>query len=103
MGYTIAENILGRASAAGVPVRAGAEIEVKPDYMLGYDFPGYLDLIFRQMKEEFGIERVAGEVRNLSRGGALAIAPCSTAERGMLQASGLIPYLRERLRADEGE
>ena len=59
MGYTIAEKILGRASAAGVPLRAGTEVEVKPDYVLGYDFPGYLDLIFRQMKEEFGIERVA--------------------------------------------
>ena len=40
-------------------VRAGTEVEVKPDYVLGYDFPGYLDLIFKQMKEEFGIERVA--------------------------------------------
>ncbi len=59
MGYTIAEKIMGRASRAGAPVRAGTEIEVKPDYVLGYDFPGYLDLIFRQMKEEFGIERVA--------------------------------------------
>ena len=59
MGYTIAEKILGRASRAGVPVPAGTEVEVKPDFVLGYDFPGYLDLIFRQMKEEFGIERVA--------------------------------------------
>ena len=59
MSYTIAEKILGRASRAGVPVRAGTEVEVKPDYVLGYDFPGYLDLIFKQMKEEFGIERVA--------------------------------------------
>ena len=59
MSYTIAEKILGRASRAGVPVRAGTEVEVKPDYVLGYDFPGYLDLIFKQMKGEFGIERVA--------------------------------------------
>ena len=59
MGYTIAEKILGRASRAGVPLRAGTEVEVKPDHVLGYDFPGYLDLIFRQMKEEFGIDRVA--------------------------------------------
>ena len=59
MGYTIAEKIMGRASRAGAPVPAGAEVEVKPDYVLGYDFPGYLDLIFKQMKEEFGIERVA--------------------------------------------
>ena len=59
MGYTIAEKILGRASRAGVPAPAGTEVEVKPDYVLGYDFPGYLDLIFKQMKEEFGIDRVA--------------------------------------------
>ena len=30
------------------------------------------------------------------------IAPYSTAERGMLQAGGLIPYLREKLAADGG-
>ena len=35
MSYTIAEKILGRASRAGVPVRAGTEVEVKPDYVLG--------------------------------------------------------------------
>ncbi len=59
VGYTIAEKILGRTTAAGAPMPAGSEVEVKPDYVLGYDFPGYLDLIFKQMKEEFGIERVA--------------------------------------------
>jgi len=59
VGYTIAEKILGRTTAAGVPAPAGSEVEVKPDYVLGYDFPGYLDLIFKQMKEEFGIARVA--------------------------------------------
>lgn len=58
MGYTIAEKILGRTSQFSKPVKAGREIEVKPDYVLGYDFPGYLDLIFRQMKDEFGIEKV---------------------------------------------
>jgi 3-isopropylmalate/(R)-2-methylmalate dehydratase large subunit len=59
VGHTIAEKILGRCTAAGVPAPAGSEIEVKPDYVLGYDFPGYLDLIFKQMKEEFGVDRVA--------------------------------------------
>ena len=59
MGYTIAEKILGRTTAAGAPMPAGSEVEVKPDYVLGYDFPGYLDLIFKQIKEEFGIERIA--------------------------------------------
>ncbi|MEC9344087.1 MAG: aconitase family protein [Pseudomonadota bacterium] len=58
MGHTIAEKILARA--AGLPsVRAGDEIAAKPDFVLAYDFPGYTDVYFKQMKEEFGIERVA--------------------------------------------
>ena len=59
MGYTIAEKILGRASKAGAPIRAGSQVEVKPDFVLGYDFPGYLDVMFRQLREELGIERIA--------------------------------------------
>lgn len=58
MGYTITEKILARA--AGLPsVRAGEEIMAKPDFVLAYDFPGYTDVYFRQMKEEFGIDKVA--------------------------------------------
>jgi 3-isopropylmalate/(R)-2-methylmalate dehydratase large subunit len=58
MGQTITEKILSRAS--GVPgVRAGDEIRAKPDFVVAYDFPGYTDVIFRQMKDEFGIEKVA--------------------------------------------
>ncbi|MEM8811341.1 MAG: aconitase family protein [Pseudomonadota bacterium] len=58
MGQTIAEKILSRA--AGVSsVAAGQEIKVKPDFVIAYDFPGYTDVIFRQMEEEFGIDRVA--------------------------------------------
>ena len=34
--------------------RAGTEVEVRPDYVPGYEFPGYFDPIFRQMKELFG-------------------------------------------------
>lgn len=57
MGFTIAEKILARA--AGRPgVRAGDEIRAKPDFVVAYDFPGYTDVIFRQMQDEFGIERV---------------------------------------------
>ena len=52
--------------------------------------------------DEIEIDWGAGEVLNLSRGGALPISPYSTAERGMLQAGGLIPYLREKLAADAG-
>lgn len=58
MGYTITEKILARA--AGLPaVRAGQDIKAKPDFVLAYDFPGYTDVYFQTMKEDFGIERVA--------------------------------------------
>ena len=58
MGYTIAEKILARVSGRD-HVRAGDEVMAKPDFVIAYDFPGYTDVYFRQMKEDFGIERVA--------------------------------------------
>lgn len=62
MGSTITEKILARA--AGLPaVKAGEEIMAKPDWVIAYDFPGYTDVYFKQMKEEFGIERVADPER----------------------------------------
>jgi 3-isopropylmalate/(R)-2-methylmalate dehydratase large subunit len=58
MGYTITEKILARA--AGLPVvRAGDEISVKPDFILAYDFPGYTDNYFSQMKELSGSATVS--------------------------------------------
>lgn len=57
MGFTITEKILARA--AGRPsVRAGDDVMAKPDFVLSYDFPGYTDVVFKQMKEDFGIEKV---------------------------------------------
>lgn len=58
MGFTIAEKILARAAGRDA-VRAGDEVEAKPDFVIAYDFPGYTDVIFKQMKDDFGIERVA--------------------------------------------
>ena len=58
MGYTLAEKVLARVSG-GAPVRAGDEVMAKPDFVIVYDFPGYTDVIFRQMKQDFGIDRVA--------------------------------------------
>ena len=58
MPSTIAEKILARVSGQDI-VRSGDEIKAKPDFVIAYDFPGYTDVIFRQMKEEFGIDRVA--------------------------------------------
>ncbi len=57
MGFTLAEKILARVS--GVPgVRAGDEVMARPDFVIVYDFPGYTDVIFRQMKEDFGIDKL---------------------------------------------
>lgn len=58
MGYTIAEKILARVSET-TDVRAGNEVLAKPDFVIAYDFPGYTDVIFRQMEEEFGIDKVS--------------------------------------------
>lgn len=58
MGYTLAEKILARVSEKGA-VRAGDEVLAKPDFVIAYDFPGYTDVIFKQMEEDFGIDRVA--------------------------------------------
>lgn len=58
MGYTITEKILARVSGRDA-VRAGDEVMAKPDYVIAYDFPGYTDVYFKQMKEDFGIERVS--------------------------------------------
>ena len=58
MGYTIAEKILARAAGSSA-VKAGDEIKAKPDFVIAYDFPGYTDVIFKQMEEEFGITQVA--------------------------------------------
>jgi 3-isopropylmalate/(R)-2-methylmalate dehydratase large subunit len=57
MGMTISEKILARASGQD-SVRAGDEVRARPDFVIAYDFPGYTDVIFRQMKDEFGIDRV---------------------------------------------
>lgn len=57
MGATIAEKILAR-SAGRDRVRAGEDIRARPDFVIAYDFPGYTDVIFKQMKEEFGIDHV---------------------------------------------
>jgi 3-isopropylmalate/(R)-2-methylmalate dehydratase large subunit len=57
LGYTITEKILARVSGRDT-VRAGDEVLAKPDFVIAYDFPGYTDVIFKQMREDFGIDRV---------------------------------------------
>lgn len=57
MGSTITEKILARAGGLE-RVSPGQNAPFRPDYMIAYDYPGYTDVMFRQMKDEFGIERV---------------------------------------------
>ena len=58
MGSTLAEKVLARASGASA-VRAGDEIQAKPDFVILYDLPGITDVLFGQLKEEFGIDKLA--------------------------------------------
>ena len=58
MGYTITEKILARTAGLAT-VKAGDEIMAKPDFVLAYDFPGYTDVIFKQLKDDFGIEQIS--------------------------------------------
>lgn len=57
MGFTIAEKILARTTDQAT-VRAGENHAVRPSRMIAYDFPGYTDVMFRQMHEDFGITRL---------------------------------------------
>jgi len=51
------EKILARASGLAC-VRAGDDIEARPDFVISYDFPGYTDVFFREAREEFGVDKV---------------------------------------------
>ncbi|MBD5831135.1 3-isopropylmalate dehydratase [Janibacter melonis] len=51
------EKILARAGGLDT-VRAGQNAPFAPDYMIAYDYPGYTDVMFRQLDEEFGIRQV---------------------------------------------
>ena len=57
MGSTITEKILARVSGRE-SVRAGDEVLARPDFVIAYDFPGYTDIMFKQMREDFGIQQV---------------------------------------------
>jgi len=57
MGSTITEKILARAGGLEI-ARAGENAPFRPDYMIAYDFPGYTDVMFKQMADDFGISKV---------------------------------------------
>ena len=57
MPQTLTEKILSRVGNHA-RARAGDELVARPDFVIAYDFPGYTDVIFEQMKQEFAIDKV---------------------------------------------
>src|SRR5581483_2680305 len=57
MGKTITEKILARAAGRS-EVSAGEEIAAKPDFVLAYDWPGQTDVIFKEIRQSFGIRKL---------------------------------------------
>lgn len=62
MGRSITEKIFARV-AGKEQVKAGDDIHARPDFVIAYDFPGYTDVMFQQIKEDFGIQQVHGPER----------------------------------------
>lgn len=57
MSQTIAERILGRA--AGRPeARAGDTVSARPDRIMAYDFPGFVDVLIHQLEDDFGVREL---------------------------------------------
>ncbi|MDT4863008.1 Methanogen homoaconitase small subunit [compost metagenome] len=50
-----------------------------------------------QRGDELTVDWRTNEVKNLRSGQTLALQPFSDSERGMLDAGGLIPYLKRRM------
>lgn len=64
MPQTITEKILARVAGRS-EVHAGENLPCRPDYMIAYDFPGYTDVMFRQMRDDFGMTELAEPERYL--------------------------------------
>ena len=58
MGQTLTEKIFARTSGKD-SAKAGDELLVKPDFVICYDFPGYSDMFFDTMEQEYGIKKLA--------------------------------------------
>lgn len=58
MGKTITEKILARVAGCDT-VSAGDDIKAAPDFVIAYDYPGYTDVMFRQIKQDFGIDQIS--------------------------------------------
>ncbi len=57
MPQTITQKIMARAAGL-TSVKVGSQLRVKPRFVLAYDFPGVMDVVFKQLKTEFGIQRM---------------------------------------------
>ena len=55
--------------------------------------PGILQLVRRW--DEIEVDWDLGQVRNHATGKALPFEPLSNADRGMIEAGGLVPYLKK--------
>ena len=62
MGKTMVEKILARASGQA-SVSAGDDVRVRPDFVLAYDFPGYTNVMFKQVRDEFGVKQLPAPER----------------------------------------
>jgi 3-isopropylmalate/(R)-2-methylmalate dehydratase large subunit len=54
VSQTIAEQILGRAGDRP-GARAGDEVSARPDRIMAYDFPGFVDVLIHQLEDDFGV------------------------------------------------
>src|SRR5882762_591810 len=57
MPMTITEKILARTAGVG-QVDPGQNLSFRPDFMIAFDAPGYTDVMFRQMSDDFGMEHL---------------------------------------------
>jgi 3-isopropylmalate/(R)-2-methylmalate dehydratase large subunit len=57
MSQTIAEKILGRAGDRP-GTQAGDVVSARPDRILAYDFPGFVDVLIHQLEDDFGIKEL---------------------------------------------
>lgn len=61
-GKTMVEKILSRISGGKV-VSAGDEVQIRPDFVMAYDFPGYTDVIFSAVRDKFGLTELPAPER----------------------------------------
>jgi 3-isopropylmalate/(R)-2-methylmalate dehydratase large subunit len=64
MGLTMTEKIIAKSLGA-TKVAPGDLVQIKPDRVIAYDFPGYTDVWFKQLANDFNISKIADPSRFL--------------------------------------